>query len=353
LCARAAPPKGIVCNRSAKHFLCHNCLDTVVKSQVCEKDQFCARKGALMCHDALMCPGSYPIAFVWKHITKDTSLQLSLARQEVQKRELEVQFKATEQQAAQQQTMLLASAHEKAAHEKAAQKRELEAKAAREKALIVKETEAKAKAATAQAVAAATQATAKEFGGQIVWECDVDGTFHEYSEQVSKELEQAHHSKVPQLKFADRGHKYTADFGQMKQVNDLTQVGRTIRRNVHVPEIEYAKPDTWDPQPAGQRCSLIEVRKISQEFQEVRGRMASTMPTAKITKLERVQNVDLWDYYCLRRERMTKLAGGAEPNEVSVWHGTGTTAPSAIYEDRQDGECEDLCSRLKIVFLTA
>jgi hypothetical protein len=60
------------------------------------------------------------------------------------------------------------------------------------------------------------------------------------------------------------------------------------------------------------------------------------MPSATISRLERIQNRDLWDYYCSKRERMAKLAGGP-PSEVSVWHGTRTTDPRGIYEDRQDG----------------
>ena len=73
------------------------------------------------------------------------------------------------------------------------------------------------------------------------------------------------------------------------------------------------------------------------EWTDVSARLTATMANCEISQIQRVQNLHLWDYYCLRQERMLRLAGNREPNVVSVWHGTRTTDPRVIYEDEADG----------------
>ncbi len=79
----------------------------------------------------------------------------------------------------------------------------------------------------------------------------------------------------------------------------------------------------------------VQVLPGSSEFQVVQERMAETMAHSTIHKLERVQNLALWDYYSMKKLRLARL--GIEPNEVSLWHGTSRTDPAAIYADVQDG----------------
>ena len=97
-------------------------------------------------------------------------------------------------------------------------------------------------------------------------------------------------------------------------------------------------PPTWQPQEE-ENCALFPVRRGTPEFNAVRDNMAKTMPDAdnQIVKVERIQNRPLWDYYCMRRRRMTKLAGGRDLAEESVWHGTSVHDPALIFRDEQDG----------------
>jgi hypothetical protein len=60
------------------------------------------------------------------------------------------------------------------------------------------------------------------------------------------------------------------------------------------------------------------------------------MPTVRIEKLERIQNVLLWKKYSMRKALMSEV-NGKDPNEKSVWHGTRGNDPKVIYEDKQDG----------------
>ena len=98
----------------------------------------------------------------------------------------------------------------------------------------------------------------------------------------------------------------------------------------------FVAPSSWTPQPPDQNCVLVELAPSAPEYSTVKDRLAETMPLAVITKVERVQNIGLWDYYCIRRQKLRKELS-ADPKEVSVWHGTSRTDPSLIYTDRKDG----------------
>ena len=104
------------------------------------------------------------------------------------------------------------------------------------------------------------------------------------------------------------------------------------------PTVSAPPPPNWQPQ-GPENCALFPVRRGTPEFNAVRDNMAKTMPDAdnQIVKVERIQNRMLWDYYCMRRRRMTKLARGKELSEESVWHGTSKHDPATIFRDEQDG----------------
>ena len=55
------------------------------------------------------------------------------------------------------------------------------------------------------------------------------------------------------------------------------------------------------------------------------------MADAWITKLQRIQNLDLYTYFTFQEQR---LRGSAK---VDGWHGTGNFPAANIYNDRQDG----------------
>ena len=172
-------------------------------------------------------------------------------------------------------------------------------------------------------------------GQDPVWECSVDGTWQPYPKEISQQLEKAYANRGdPSAQFSERGQRYAADTKAMEQVNLETSVTRAIRR-----VFDFAQPETWSAQTPGQNCMLVDVNRGTPEFAAVRDRMAATMADAhrRIKKVQRVQNVLLWEYYCMRKELMKKRAGGKDPKEVAVWHGTRRTDPQEIYKDRQDG----------------
>eukprot|EP01048_Picozoa_sp_COSAG05_P025240 COSAG05_NODE_6330_length_978_cov_2.601820_1_plen_264_part_10 len=167
----------------------------------------------------------------------------------------------------------------------------------------------------------------------MVWECDVDGTWHQYAKPTSQTLEQAYLTHGADPSFTERGQAYSLDIKGMRQVNTKTGFARSVRRR-----LVGKQPANWTAQPAGQNCMLVDVSSGTAEYNAVRDRMRATMREAdrQIQRVQRVQNVLLWEYYSMRKDLMKKRSG-SDPNEVTVWHGTRSTDPKIIYSDTQDG----------------
>jgi ABC-type branched-subunit amino acid transport system substrate-binding protein len=91
------------------------------------------------------------------------------------------------------------------------------------------------------------------------------------------------------------------------------------------------KPDTWSASAE----ILVEVLPHDPQYWEVYNRLHGDMSDAHISKLWRIQNNSFWTYYSFHRDRLEMT--GVDHNEKSVWHGTSSVDPSAIYNDRQDG----------------
>ena len=119
------------------------------------------------------------------------------------------------------------------------------------------------------------------------------------------------------------------------QINKSTNVARPMRR-VQERSIDFTAPPGWSGTQS-EHCILVEIDADSPEFVRVQDRMHETMPSARLIRVERVQNLLLWDYYCLRKARMQKLNGSSAVLEASVWHGTRSLDPAVIYRDKQDG----------------
>eukprot|EP01052_Picozoa_sp_SAG31_P008072 SAG31_NODE_398_length_16250_cov_8.737601_14_plen_276_part_00 len=122
-----------------------------------------------------------------------------------------------------------------------------------------------------------------------------------------------------------------------------TAVAKTIEVVTAVSSATIAAPTTvypshWSPM-ASQRLFLVSVETSSPEWRQVEKQLHETLKKAKLVNLRRIQNADLWQYYCMRKQRMQQLSGGAHIVEKHLWHGTRQTDPALIYNDRQDGFC--------------
>jgi O-acetyl-ADP-ribose deacetylase (regulator of RNase III) len=91
-------------------------------------------------------------------------------------------------------------------------------------------------------------------------------------------------------------------------------------------EAARAPPAGWDlavRTAAGTSFVLTAVPQGSAEWCRVADAIAVTLPAAKLTRLERVQNKAKWDEYAQRRAEVTKSSpDGFDANEVMCFHGT-------------------------------
>ncbi|CAF4845211.1 unnamed protein product [Rotaria sp. Silwood1] len=90
-------------------------------------------------------------------------------------------------------------------------------------------------------------------------------------------------------------------------------------------------PKEWSDQKEG--CNLVEIPRNDPTFTRIENSMKETMNNVKIDKIERVQNVRMWNHYVFRRRELRKELS-IMPNlqiEIELFHGTRTTPPSEIY----------------------
>jgi ABC-type branched-subunit amino acid transport system substrate-binding protein len=92
------------------------------------------------------------------------------------------------------------------------------------------------------------------------------------------------------------------------------------------------KPETWTNSNDN---IIVEVLSHEQQYWDVTMQLQESMKNAYISKLWRIQNKSLWDYYSFHKDRLAK--NNIPPNEKNVWHGTSNLDPAIIYCDPQDG----------------
>ena len=86
-------------------------------------------------------------------------------------------------------------------------------------------------------------------------------------------------------------------------------------------------PQTWSMQK--KNCELVEVQRGTAEFNSVVARMHETL-SKTVLKIERVQNVMLWQNYCNEKEQVSRW-NGKPARELRLFHGTSSASPDCIY----------------------
>ena len=90
-------------------------------------------------------------------------------------------------------------------------------------------------------------------------------------------------------------------------------------------------PKEWGEQE--EQCKLVELLKNDPDFICIEKRMKETMVNVEIDKIERVQNLRIWNHYAFRRQTLQKELSN-KPNlqiEMELFHGTRATLPSEVY----------------------
>ena len=92
------------------------------------------------------------------------------------------------------------------------------------------------------------------------------------------------------------------------------------------------KPDHWGPQKDD--CTLKEVRQGTEEWTTIEKHMAEPGFRIRLLRVERIQNLWLWDVYSQSHKRMSNKNSG-KVNERALFHGTRNVPPVKIYKSEQ------------------
>uniref|UniRef100_UPI00358ECBC0 protein mono-ADP-ribosyltransferase PARP12-like n=1 Tax=Myxine glutinosa TaxID=7769 RepID=UPI00358ECBC0 len=157
------------------------------------------------------------------------------------------------------------------------------------------------------------------------------------------------------MKFEAGPWKYTLSFAEMVQQNETTKTKRDVRRRPQFVSAQKkdeilkcrtkekkengASPGVSTPshwvQTSGSD-TLVQVSGDLEEFKKVASLFHKTLPNDKISKVMRNQNIELWDIYRSKRERMIRRNGGKEVMELQLFHGTNPELVPAISQQNFD-----------------
>jgi len=90
----------------------------------------------------------------------------------------------------------------------------------------------------------------------------------------------------------------------------------------------FQVPAFWEPQ--SDPLQIFDVQLGTKEFNDVQVYFQKTMPGIPIKKLERIQNLRLWDNFAHEIKKLT-LKYGKEPKRQKLFHGTRSNEPINIY----------------------
>lgn len=105
----------------------------------------------------------------------------------------------------------------------------------------------------------------------------------------------------------------------------------------HVPGINVLGlplPATW-MQPQTSNLQLAPIASNTDTWRELEARLSASVPSAKLLRVEQIQNVRLYQLYCVQRAMLQNDHGGAPPTELELFHGTGRTEPHRIFNGQE------------------
>ena len=101
-------------------------------------------------------------------------------------------------------------------------------------------------------------------------------------------------------------------------------------------------PPHWTPHIEDE-AKIFTVSSGSPEYKYAEAVFQLRNPTVKVVKVERVQDIDLWERYRVQRDQCAGDNGG-DANERWLFHGTQGTLPKSVWHDGDGGTDLRFCS---------
>uniref|UniRef100_A0A4W3HSR5 Poly [ADP-ribose] polymerase 12-like n=1 Tax=Callorhinchus milii TaxID=7868 RepID=A0A4W3HSR5_CALMI len=163
---------------------------------------------------------------------------------------------------------------------------------------------------------------------------------------------------IETVEFRAGKYNYKLDFKGMLQINLLLGTCRGVRRRPRFiseqqmtremyskeqpgqgkdyPPVGKTAPTHWDlkNQPdIGYK--LVQLQVPSEDYKQVESLFQKTMSNSTIRKIERVQNLPLWQVYQWQKEQMKKKSG-KEVAEQLLFHGSKSSLPTVVCQQNFD-----------------
>ncbi|XP_060634054.2 protein mono-ADP-ribosyltransferase PARP11 isoform X1 [Anolis sagrei] len=140
------------------------------------------------------------------------------------------------------------------------------------------------------------------------------------------------------ISFATSKFNYILDFSEMKQTNQTTGKQRPIKRApFSISAFSYIcenqsipMPSHWEKVNSEEPYQLIPLQRGTNEYNAVASYFGKTMDINQIRRIQRIQNIDLWEFYCRKKAQLKKKRGTSFINENMLFHGTSTEFVEAI-----------------------
>ncbi|EPQ14411.1 Poly [ADP-ribose] polymerase 11 [Myotis brandtii] len=140
------------------------------------------------------------------------------------------------------------------------------------------------------------------------------------------------------ISFTTSKFSYKIDFAEMKQVNLTTGKQRLIKRApFSISAFSYIceneaipMPPHWENVNTDVPYQLIPLHNQTHEYNEVASLFGKTMDRNRIKRIQRIQNLDLWEFFCRKKAQLKKKSGVPQINEQMLFHGTSSEFVEAI-----------------------
>ncbi|XP_067892151.1 protein mono-ADP-ribosyltransferase PARP12-like [Heterodontus francisci] len=183
---------------------------------------------------------------------------------------------------------------------------------------------------------------------------------HSAASTTSIDLEKAYLADSNgKMEFIVGKHQYVLNFKEMLQKNTRIGTQREVRRRpkfLSEQDVEnqihnQGKPGQgqsgitrgkcipahWDKSVSSDmEYKLVLVPESSEEYKQVQSLFQRTMRNSVIRKIERIQNLALWEVFQWQKEQMKKNSNGTDVAEKQLFHGTDPKYIEAICQQNFD-----------------
>ncbi|XP_069862148.1 protein mono-ADP-ribosyltransferase PARP11 isoform X2 [Dipodomys merriami] len=133
------------------------------------------------------------------------------------------------------------------------------------------------------------------------------------------------------ISFTTSKFSYKIDFAEMKQTNLSTGKQRLVKRApFSISAFSYVCENEAIPVPSHWECVHTDVPYQTHEYNEVAALFGKTMDRNRIRRIQRIQNLDLWEFFCRKKSQLKKKRGIPQINEQMLFHGTSSEFVEAI-----------------------